>query len=123
MHAVPMCTKLYAWNGCTTHVDTHSIMKCTFSHSCAISFIYYVYSHFLFTNRFLVNLTAFLKEIIKDIKEMWSEMVPKIFDATKNESNAKLKSLYEESITCTSEGMARYYIIIIVAYYLAFCRM
>lgn len=78
MHAVPMCTKLYAWNGCTTHVDTHSIMKCTFSHSCAISFIYYVYSHFLFTNRFLVNLTAFLKEIIKDIKEMWSEMVPKI---------------------------------------------
>ena len=47
----------------------------------------------------------FEKEIIKDIRETWSEMVPKFFDVTKHESNAKLKSLYEESITCTSEGM------------------
>ena len=31
--------------------------------------------------------------------------MPKICDVTKNESNGKLKSLYEESITCTSEGM------------------
>ena len=56
----------------------------------------------LFTNRFLV---IFEKEMIKDIREVWSEMVLKIFDVTKHESNAKLKSLYEESITCTSEGM------------------
>ena len=43
--------------------------------------------------------------MIKDIKEVWSEMVPKIFDVVKNECNAKLKSLYEESITCTSKGI------------------
>ena len=47
----------------------------------------------------------FEREIIRDI---WLETKPKIFDVTKVESNAKLRSLYEESITCTSEGMARY---------------
>ena len=50
----------------------------------------------------------FEREIIRDIKEIWLETKPKIFDVTKVESNAKSRSLYEESITCTSEGMARY---------------
>ena len=49
---------------------------------------------FYFTNRFFNEFNCiFEKEIIKDIKEVWSEMVPKFFDVTKNESNAKLKSL------------------------------
>ena len=44
-------------------------------------------------------------EIIKDIREIWLEVLPKIFDITKTELNPKLKSLYEEGTTCTSEDM------------------
>lgn len=58
MHAILVCTKLYAWNGCTTHGDTRSIIKCMFSHPCAIMYVVIFY----FTNRFSVNLTAFLKK-------------------------------------------------------------
>ena len=45
------------------------------------------------------------KEIIKDIREILLVVIPKIFDSTKIKLNPKLKSLYEEGITCTSEGM------------------
>ena len=75
----------------------------------------YVYT--VISYRSLVNSIAFFKnEIIKDIKEIWLETIPKIFDVTKNESNTKLKPLYEESITCTSEGMVRYYNYIVVTW-------
>ena len=77
-----------------THGDTRSIIKCMFSY-----LVLYHYCHFLFYQQIFSEFNhIFEKEIIKDIKEVWSEMVPKIFDVTKNESNAKLKSLYEESI-------------------------
>ena len=81
----------------------HMVMKCMLSspHPCDI---YHTFNYII-TNRFLVFNRIFEKEMIKDIRETWSEMVPKIFDVTKHESNAKLRSLYEESITCTSEGM------------------
>ena len=49
------------------------------------------------------------KEIIKDIRIIWLEVIPKNFDITKIELNPKLKSLYElEGTTCTSEGIVIY---------------
>ena len=47
-------------------------------------------------------------EMVKQIREIWMEMIPKVFEVAKNESNAGLKALYEESMTCTSEGVATY---------------
>ena len=43
------------------------------------------------------------KEITKDIREIWLEVIP--LDITKFELSPKLKSLYEEGTTCTSEGI------------------
>ena len=45
-------------------------------------------------------------EMVKQMREIWMEMIPKVFEVAKNESNAGLKALYEESMTCTSEGVA-----------------
>ena len=42
------------------------------------------------------------KEIIRDIREIWLEVI--LLDITKFELSPKLKSLYEEGTTCTSEG-------------------
>ena len=58
------------------------------------------------------------KEIIRDIKEIWFETIPKIFNIIKLELNAKLRSLYEESVTCTSEGIT---IIILIVNHLHAC--
>ena len=45
-------------------------------------------------------------EMVKRMRETWMEMIPKVFEVAKNESNAGLKALYEECLTCTSEGIA-----------------
>ena len=47
-------------------------------------------------------------EMVKQMREIWMEMIPKVFEVAKNESNAGLKALYEECMTCTSEGVATY---------------
>ena len=47
-------------------------------------------------------------EMVKQMREIWMEMIPKVFEVAKNESNAGLKALYEECMTCTSEGVAIY---------------
>ena len=39
------------------------------------------------------------------------EIIPKIFEVAKSEPNAGLKALYEECITCTSEGNYMLYVI------------
>ena len=45
-------------------------------------------------------------EMVKQMRETWMEMIPKVFEVAKNESNVGLKALYEECLTCTSEGVA-----------------
>lgn len=42
--------------------------------------------------------------MVKKMRETWMKMIPKVFKVVKNESNAGLIALYEECLTCTSEG-------------------
>ena len=41
--------------------------------------------------------------------ETWMKLISKIFEVVKNEPNAGLKALYEEYLTCTSEGAVAIY--------------
>ena len=55
--------------------------------ACSATLVLY-HCHFLFYQQIFSEFNRiFEKGIIKDIKEVWSEMVPKIFNVTKNESN------------------------------------
>ena len=89
-------------------MPTHTCMH-TYIHTLIHAYlcITYVKYHIICQQIFSEFNRIFEKEIIKDIKEIWFETIPKIFGITKFKSNAKLRSLYEEGITCTSEGMTR----------------
>ena len=93
-------------HGCTSYTNIHTY-PCTYAHNPCVHIICVLYHHNICHQIFSEFNRIFEKEIIKDIKEIWLETIPKIFDITKIESNAKLQSLYEESVTCTSEGIAR----------------
>ena len=45
-----------------------------------------------------------IEMVLKNEGNTWIEMIPKVFEIAKNESNAELKALYEDCLTCTSEG-------------------
>ena len=50
----------------------------------------------------------FDKEMIQVIREIWEETKPKILEVAKNEQGSALKLLYEESISCVSEGIYKH---------------
>ena len=43
--------------------------------------------------------------MITKIREIWKEILPKIFEVAQNEPNSDIQALCEDNSTCTSEGM------------------